>query len=55
MVDRCAYCGKVVKHPAWMIKIDMDIPPIYFCNEMEALTWEYENFYEKKLNVEKVV
>ena len=35
----CAYCLKHIKLPAYSLKLDLDLPKIYFCNEIEAELW----------------
>ena len=35
----CAYCLKHIKLPAYSLKLDLDLPKIYFCNEIEAALW----------------
>ena len=42
----CAYCLKPIKFPAYSLKLDLDLPKIYFCNEIEAEPDYF--FYQRK-------
>ena len=33
----CAYCLKHIKLPAYSLKLDLDLPTLYFCNKVEAV------------------
>ena len=35
----CAYCLKHIELPAYSLKLDLDLPKIYFCNKIEAELW----------------
>ena len=35
----CAYCLKHIELPAYSLKLDLDLPKIYFCSEVEAELW----------------
>ena len=42
----CAYCTKPIKFPAYSLKLDLDLPKIYFCNEIEAELWLKNMLYK---------
>lgn len=35
----CDKCGKRLKLPAYVLKLDIDLPDLYFCDKTEAVLW----------------
>ena len=36
---KCAYCGKDITQPAYSFNMDMDLPTLYFCSDVDAELW----------------
>ena len=34
---KCAYCGKPLPPKAYALKLDLDLPTLYFCTKIEAV------------------
>ena len=42
----CAYCLKPIKFPAYSLKLDLDLPTLYFCTKIEAELWLTNMLYK---------
>ena len=42
----CAYCLKHIKLPAYSLKLDLDLPTLYFCTKIEAELWLTNMLYK---------
>jgi hypothetical protein len=36
---KCAYCGKDITQPAYSIRMDIDLPTLYFCSGIDVELW----------------
>ena len=43
---KCAYCTKPIKFPAYSLKLDLDLPTLYFCTKIEAELWLTNMLYK---------
>ena len=34
---KCTYCGKLLPPKAYALKLDLDLPTLYFCTKEEAV------------------
>ena len=43
---KCPYCGKPLPPKAYALKLDLDLPTLYFCTKIEAELWLTNMLYK---------